>query len=110
MPEETGTAKGFAGTSETVTITVGPNNTITVDKNTIRLRKGPKDEASWQRRGDTGEFKISFEDPSPFPQRTYDHNTAKHLTPRPDARETTYKYIVQVPGCNDLDPELIVDQ
>ena len=107
MAQETGTVR--AGPSQVVTITVGPNNTITVDKDRITLRKEPKDEASWQREGGTGEFSITFQDRSPFPQKTYDHTTAKHLTPHSEAQLGRHKYTVHVLGCNDLDPEVIVD-
>lgn len=109
MAEETGTARGIAAPDEIVTITVGPNNTLSVNKPSITLSKRQGNRATWQIQGGT-DFSIVFDVDSPFDQKRYDHRTAKSLTPRPSAPLDTFKYTVQVPGCNDLDPELIVEQ
>ncbi len=107
MTQETGTAKGFAG-PEVVTITVGSNNTLSVNKPRITLSKKQGTRATWEIQGATA-FNIIFDGESPFDQKQYDQNTAKSLGPRGNAPFRTYKYTVRVPGCNDLDPDLIVD-
>ncbi len=107
MAQETGTAKGFAD-PEVVTITIGANSQISVDKNEITLSKRKGHRATWQIRGGTRSFNIIFAD-SPFDGDQFDNGTANSLAPRQDAREGAYKYTVQVPGCNDLDPQVIVD-
>ena len=94
MPEETGTAQGFAGPEEVVTISVEPSNTISVDKRQITLSKARGHRATWRIQGGTT-FNILFDGDSPFDQKRYDQNTAKSLKPRANAREDTYKYIVQ---------------
>jgi len=108
MAQETGAAKGFAGTEAVVTITIGPDGQISVDNDPIKLSKGKGHRATWRLQGGTGTFNIIFGN-SPFPANQYNHNTAKSLAPHPNAMVGTYKYTVQVPGCNDLDPQVIVD-
>lgn len=106
MPEETGTAKGFAGPDE-VKITREPNKKLAVDKKSIKLSKGAQDRASWQLVGG-GAFTIEFETNLPFGQKTYDETTAKSLLPLPQA-QGPYKYTVKVPDHDPLDPEVIVN-
>ncbi len=108
MTQETGTAKGFAGPEEVVTITVGSNNILSVNKPRITLSKTQGTRATWEIQGGT-EFNIIFDGDSPFDQKQYNQNAAKSLGPRGNASFGTYKYTVQVPGCNDLDPDLIVE-
>jgi hypothetical protein len=108
MAEEAGTAKGFANPEAVVTITIGPDGQLSVDNDPITLSKGKGHRATWRLQGGAGTFTIIFGN-SPFPTNQYNHNTAKSLAPHPDAMLGTYKYTVQVPGCNDLDPQVIVD-
>jgi len=109
-PQETGTAKGFANPEAVVTITAGPgpNCQLSVDKDPITLSKGKGHRATWRLEGGAGTFNIIFGN-SPFPANQYNHNTAKSLAPHPNAMVGTYKYTVQVPGCKDFDPQVIVD-
>ena len=109
-PQETGTAKGFANPEAVVTITAGPgpNCQLSVDKDPITLSKGKGHRATWRLEGGAGTFNIIFGN-SPFPTNQYNHNTAKSLAPHPNAMVGTYKYKVQVPGCKDFDPQVIVD-
>ena len=107
MPEETGTAKGFVGPEE-VKITREPNKKLAVNKKSITLSKKAQDRASWQLVGG-GEFTIEFETKLPFGEKTYNEQTAISLRPLPEAEERPYKYTVNVPGHDPLDPEVIVN-
>ncbi len=108
MPQETGTAKGFMGPEEVVTIAIGPNGQLSVDKDPITLSKGQGHRATWRLQGGPGTFKIILGN-SPFLANQYNHITAKSLALDPNAKEGTYKYTVQVAGCADLDPQIVVD-
>ena len=109
MTPKAGTAQAFAGTEKVVTITVKGGGKIEVDKNTILLSKARGDRASWRREGE-GPFKIIFRGVLPLGSLVFDQDHAKNLAPDANAPLDTYKYTVQVPGCDDLDPEVIVDQ
>lgn len=108
MAQETGTAKGFAGPEQVVTITIGPNGQLSVDNDPITLSKGKGHRATWRLQGGAGTFNILF-GKSPFAAIQYNHDTAKSLAPDPNAALGTYKYTVQVAGCTDLDPQVVVD-
>ncbi len=108
MAQETGTAKGFAGPEQVVTITIRPNGQLSVDNDPITLSKGQGHRATWRLQGGPGTFKIIFGN-SPFPTNQYDHITANSLAPHANAAYGTYKYTVQVAGCTDLDPQVVVD-
>jgi len=108
MPEQVGTAKGFAGPETVVTITREANNTLAVDIQQLRLSKGRGDLSGWQLSGG-GDFTLVFEDPSPFAGREFNQGTARNIPLRAGVSDGTYKYTVKVAGCSDLDPQVIVD-
>src|SRR5712692_3920570 len=66
MAQDTGTAKGFAGTEAVVTITIGSNGQISVDNDPITLSKGKGHRATWRLQGGAGwEFAVPGESVQP---------------------------------------------
>lgn len=91
-----------------VTITVNPNNTLSVSPDPFRLHKLSDQVVRWKCAPVPDRpFSVEFENSSPFYESQFSKdNPCSGIARRNILAETgkIYKYTVRVPGCQDLDP------